>query len=433
MSYILKITIWVYYPRFKNVNKPKKRFSRTIFMSNHAASFMDPLTIVGSQPPIIFFMTRSDIFKPYLKPILWASHMLPIYRKLDGEDTKKKNEEVFIKCAKILRGGRSLIVFAEGFTDNEFIRRLKPIKKGAVRIGFLSLEKINWKKKIYLQATGANYSDPNKLGSDCVVSNGDPVCLNDYRKAYEKDPNKTILDLTLRMEVEMRNQITDVRNEKMAPFHENIMRITRKGMNAVDSDFRIPLLERWEYSKNLANWFNEQHVEKNEILLALKKRLENYFLSQKQENIEETPLYNVLSNNRREGRDRLFLITIFPFMLLGMIHCFLPYYYIKSFVEKSFKRKVFWSSVKMLLGLVAIALFNVPIIILIVMSFQFPTVIGVLYFVTVLPICGLLAYKWFEVNKKHKKMKVLSKMNVSELGLERSRIHDEIIRLIPVA
>ena len=244
MKYVLKLGLWVYFPRFKNVNSPNKRHSRTIFMSNHAASFMDPLSVVGSQAPIAFFMTRSDIFKPFLKPILWAAQMLPIYRQHDGEDTKRKNEEVFVECAKILDGGRSLMVFAEGFTDNVFIRRLKPVKKGAIRIGFLSLEKINWKNKIYLQAIGANYSDPNILGSDCVISNGDPICLNDYKEEYEIDPNKTILDLTLRMEIEMRNQITDVRNEKMAPFHENVMRITRKGMNALNSDFSIPLLQR---------------------------------------------------------------------------------------------------------------------------------------------------------------------------------------------
>ena len=433
MGFILKITLWVYYPRFKNVNRPTKNFSRTIFMSNHAASFMDPLAVVGSQPPIIFFMTRSDIFKPFLKPILWASHMLPIYRQHDGEDTKKKNEVVFKKCARILNYGRGLIVFSEGFTDNVFIRRLKPIKKGAVRIGFLALEEINWEKKIYLQAVGTNYSDPNKIGSDCIISNGDSICLNEYKSQYLDDPSKTIHELTLRVEQEMRDQITDIRDVEMAPFHENIMRITRKGMSAVDSDFRIPLLKRWAYSKNLACWFNEQKIEEKEELMQLKERLENYFNQQKIDNIEESPLYAVISNQRRKIRDYMHLIILSPLMIVGLVHCYLPYRFVKNFVERSFERKVFWGSVKMLLGFVAIGLFNVPLTILLLKLFNWPSVMGILYFLTVLPISGVIAYKWFDVYKKNKKMKAIIKKDFSTLSLERRLISSEIERLIPVA
>ena len=402
-------------------------------MSNHASSFMDPLVTVGSQLPIIFFMTRSDIFKPMLRPILWAAHMLPIYRKHDGEDTKAKNEEVFKECAKILKGGRSIIVFAEGFTDDVFIRRLKSVKKGAVRIGFLSLEKTNWSKKIYLQAIGANYSDPNKLGSDCIISNGDPICLNDYKEAYEKDSNRTILEITLLMEREMRNQITDVRSVEMAPFHENVMRITRKGMNATDSDFRIPLLERWEYSKNLAKWFNARDIKEDLELMALKSRLEAYFDKLKNENVEETPLYTVVSGQRKKFRDYLLLIFMFPFMVIGLIHSYIPYKFIKNFVEKSFKRKVFWGSVKMLMGFFAIAFFNLPIVILLVKLFNWSSLVGVLYFMIVLPISGIIAYRWFELFNSNKKMEAIVSKDVSSIVEERNLIEDNIKRLIPVA
>jgi 1-acyl-sn-glycerol-3-phosphate acyltransferase len=95
---------------------------------------MDPLVVASLRLPIVFFMTRSDVFTPISRPLLWASHMLPIYRQHDGEDTKAKNEEVFQKCSRILSFGRNLLIFGEGFTDDTFVRRLKPVKKGAVRI-----------------------------------------------------------------------------------------------------------------------------------------------------------------------------------------------------------------------------------------------------------------------------------------------------------
>jgi 1-acyl-sn-glycerol-3-phosphate acyltransferase len=97
---------------------------------------MDPLAVASLRRPIVFFMTRSDVFTSFTKPFLWAAHMLPIYRQQDGVDTKDENTRVFAKCTNILSFGRNLLIFGEGFTDDVFIRRLKPIKKGAIRIGF---------------------------------------------------------------------------------------------------------------------------------------------------------------------------------------------------------------------------------------------------------------------------------------------------------
>ena len=125
----LRYTFWIFYPRQKTINSPKQFGGRTIYVSNHAASFMDPLVVASLRLPIVFFMTRSDVFTPISRPLLWASHMLPIYRQHDGEDTKAKNEEVFQKCSRILSFGRNLLIFGEGFTDDTFVRRLKPVKR----------------------------------------------------------------------------------------------------------------------------------------------------------------------------------------------------------------------------------------------------------------------------------------------------------------
>jgi hypothetical protein len=149
--------------------------------------------------------------------------------------------------------GRNLLIFGEGFTDDTFVRRLKPVKKGAVRIGFFALEKINWNKKIYIAAVGCNYSDPNQMRSDLLISTSERICLNDYRTEYEENPNKTITDITKRIEKLMQDQITHVEDKNWAPFHENIMRLTRKGMNAKNSDTSIPLEKRWHYSQKLAH------------------------------------------------------------------------------------------------------------------------------------------------------------------------------------
>ncbi len=433
LKFLLKITLWIYYPRFLLVNRPEKRLGRTIYMSNHASSFMDPLVVAGMQKPIVFFMTRADIYNGIMKVIFWLAHMLPIYRQQDKGDTKKKNEAVFRTCYRVLKYGRNLLVFSEGFTDDIFIRRLKPLKKGAVRIGFSALDNCNWKHKIHIQAVGLNYSDPDVLGSDCLISNGDPVCLNSYEKEYKTDPHKTILRVTQRMEKEMRSQITDVRNIKMASFHENIMRLTRKGMHPIDSDKSIPLIDRWKYSRALANWMNASKIEEDEKLMNLKQRIEDYFKQLEQLNVEETPLYKITSKTRKKGMDIFYLIALFPFMVLGYAFTYLPYKLIKNFVEKSVKRRVFWSSIKMLVGFAAVGGYSLILLLIIAkitgLSFLFLLFLGVF----IVPILFVIARNWSKTLVLHQKMEQLTSMDLSSIVDERELLLQMIRKEVPVS
>jgi 1-acyl-sn-glycerol-3-phosphate acyltransferase len=394
---------------------------------------MDPLVIASNQRPIVFFMTRSDVFTTLLKPILWAAHMLPIYRMQDGEDTKAKNEEVFAKCNRILKFGRSLLIFSEGFTDDVFVRRLKPIKKGAVRIGFGALEYMNWKKKVYIQPLGVNYADPNVLGSDVVISNGERICLNDFRAEYEENPFKVVNDLTKRVELEMQAQLTDVRNIDWTDFHEQVMRLTKKGMNAVDSDKSIPLLKRWEYSKQLADWMNNLELDSEEELKGLKNRLQNYFDKLDKEGVSENELTTLHEGQFRPLNDIVFFIFTFPLMVVGLLHHYVPYIWVKSFVEKSFKRSVFWGSVKMLLGTLVVGIFNI-VLISVINIFVFPAFwFWVIYFFSVPVLTGVVAYSYFKRMSRFRRMKVLKDKEFSNLYSERESCIEEIKRLIPVA
>ena len=80
-----------------------------------------------------------------------------------------------------------------------------------------------------------------------------------------------------------------------------------------------------------------------------KTKLEDYFKLLKKLRLDENDVYNHINNTHRMGV-LLKLIFLSPFAIIGMIHFYLPYIFVKRFVEKSFKRRVFWGSVKMLMG-----------------------------------------------------------------------------------
>jgi hypothetical protein len=433
LLFTLKYALRIFYPRAKTVNSPKQFFGRTIYVSNHAAAFMDPLVVASMRRPIVFFMTRSDVFKPLTKPFLWAAHMLPIYRQLDGVDTKELNAKVFEKCSKVLSFGRNLLIFGEGFTDDTFVRRLKPIKKGAIRIGFTALESMNWKKRIYIAAVGCNYTAPNKIGSDLLIATSDRFCLNDYRAQYEENPNKTITELTRKLELMMQEQITHINNIQLTDFHENIMKLTRKGMNAENFDSSIALEKRWRYSQNLANWLNQQNEGEIQKLEGLIKSLEQYFALLKKMNLKEKYLFELSENGKiSRNHELLMLILLMPIALIGFIHCSLPYLLVKRFVEKSFKRKVFWGSVKLLLGKIAIGLFNLPVIFLFY-YFVYPNYLFAIFYYLSIGLFGTVAYHWVNTYVQYTEKGKVAKVDLSKIVNKRKAIIEAVYEQIPLA
>lgn len=426
----VKFSVAVFYKRIEVVNKPKSRFNRTIYMSNHAASFMDPLIVALYNKAIVFFMTRSDVFTPVAKPFLWAMHMLPIYRQQDGVDTKEKNAEVFQKCTEALERKQNLLIFAEGFTDDVFIRRLKPIKKGAVRIGFTALEATNWKENVYIAAVGCNYTYPNAMRSDVLISNSEPICLNDYRKEYEENSYKVIAELTLKAEALMKEQITHVEVEEFAVFHEQMMCISGKGMNNQSYDKSLSLEQRWNYSRKLAYWLNEFGSELPSTISEFKSNLNTYFESLKSKNILDADLKSQKEKSYSKTNFILIAFLLFPFAFIGAVHCYLPYRFIKNFVEKKFKRDVFWGSTKMILGMFAFGLLNLPIVIIATKLLGLPFWVGIIYFFSIR--IFWLAFVSFKLKwNEFVRMNKLSKMNVDDLIQQRLKLENQMQAIVP--
>ncbi len=419
----------IYFPRVVKINPPKKIFGRTIYVSNHPASFMDPVILGTLQRPSVFFMTRSDIFTPMMKPILWLAQMLPIYRQLDGDGAVGKNAEVFKATSNVLKGGRNLLIFGEGFTDDVFIRRLKPIKKGPARIGFIALESMNWKKKVYVSMIGINYGQPNYLGSDVVIANSERFCLNDYHEVYKENPNKAITEVTRRIEAMLKPLITHVENKDWAEFHEQVMQISRDGLHPENTDLSIPLQQRYENSKRLATWINQQDLE-NEELIALKKQSDTYFRLQKRLGLSEKYVFEKASTgNLATGKELLYLIIALPIAIIGTVHLVIPYILVKNFTEKTFKRRVFWSSVKMMLGMLAMAIFTSAVVYLLNSNYIHNAWLSLLYFFT-LPLFGIVAYTWKRKLIDFQTKRKLNRMDLKDFIQKRKELEEKIKLLI---
>lgn len=429
----LNISFRLFYKRFLVLNKHKELFGSTIYVSNHPNSFMDPIMIGAMNRPIVHFMTRSDVFVWWLKPILWSAHMTPIYRQHDGGDMKGKNTDVFKKVNQSLKIGRNILIFGEGFTDDTPIRGLKPVKKGPIRMGFGALEAINWSKKIYISGIGISYSDRNTIGSEFVLDNGPKICLNDYKERYLENPNKVINEVTKQVEKDMQQCIVYVAKPARYSLLEGIMQITRKGFNNANHDDHIPLIKRWEYAKKLGIWINEHVTDESTEILALQKDLDAYFNLEKRMKVQDRfviakqhpELVSTLNN-------WLYLILMWPFALIGALHGFIPYILSKKLTEKIMKRKVFWGSVKMMMAKIIGSIYNIPIIILITKWYLPHWSLGVLYYF-ITPVLWRLSYEYARQFKEIQIKRKMKSVDLSKFVEKRAELEERIKKLVPVA
>ena len=260
------------------------------------------------------------------------------------------------------------------------------------------------------------------MGSDLLISNSNRICLNEYKNQYLENPAKAINEITKILEEDLKNQITHVNNLNWVFFHEHISRLKRNGLDPYDTDFSISLKKRWQNSKDLASWMNKQNLDENEHLLELKIELEKYFDLLKKKEIKEKHIFELAKNKSLNINKLLIkLFLLIPFALIGLIHFYIPYFIVKSFSEKVMKRPVFWSSVKMFLGAILISLWNIPIFYCFNKFWIHNSWVSFGVYL-ILPLFGVLAYKFMLTFRELKEKIKLKKLELSELVNKRKEL-----------
>ena len=424
----LPYALSIFFKRTKTLNAQKKFNAQTIFICNHPSAFIDPLVAANFQRPILFFATRGDIFTWWLKPITWASHMVPIFRKAqDGAESMEKNKDSFTYLGNVLLRKKSLILFGEGLTDDVFIRSLKPIKKGPARIGFETMERCNWEEDIKVQAIGLNYSHPKYFRSDMLMSLGDIIHLKEYRATFEENPSKAVTELTRRIQKSMQDQITYVEDKRLAPFVEHLIILSRKGMNHFHLDTEHSLESRYHFSKNLANRINQDFNYSDQKWNQLKDNVTGYFNTLAEKQIDENWVVHVLRKGKKSLTAPILLLILgFPLFLLGLIHIFIPYILVKRFVEKTFKRDVFWSGVKMILISTGAALINLPLLFILPSYLNDSFLLALIYYLTIPALSGIFAYHYVEIFRKVRGLSRTPSSELQHLVQKRSAIIEEV-------
>ncbi len=191
--YLVKITSWIGLRIFFNgvkvsgkQNIPKD--GAVIFAPNHQGAFMDAVLIGTFNPRDVSYLTRSDVFNKWSKPILKSLNMMPIYRIRDGIGNLSQNEAVFETCFDMLSKERTILIFPEGNHGIEYY--LRPLSKGTARLALDARNKIDPETKVYIVPTGINYFSHYRPLGKVHINFGEPIDLKAYMAQYEEHKQK---------------------------------------------------------------------------------------------------------------------------------------------------------------------------------------------------------------------------------------------------
>ena len=185
---------------------------------------------------------------------------------------------------------------------------------------------------------------------------------------------------------------------------------------------------------NFFHWFialveislNNKSEEELTQLNQVKSEVTSYFNGLDSLNISENERYLNATKSWGILKRLLKMLVSLPFALLGLIHAGLWYLLVKRFVEKVFKRPVFWGSSKLIILMALVGLVNIPFIFLIAHYFAclglvYAYLIAFSYYFFIW-FYSLMAYSW-----KNHAIHCYRYLKVRKLDL--SSFHDTADRL----
>lgn len=162
------------------VNRPEllRHNGPLLLAANHPNSFLDAIILDTLFSKPIWSLARGDVFvSPFIRRLLHAIRILPVYRVSEGVENLSTNYETFDACLGIFRKKGIVLIFSEGKCINEW--HLRPLRKGTARLASSS-----WQQQIPLQVlpVGINYSSFIRFGKNIWINLGTPFGQDDLEK-----------------------------------------------------------------------------------------------------------------------------------------------------------------------------------------------------------------------------------------------------------
>jgi glycerol-3-phosphate O-acyltransferase / dihydroxyacetone phosphate acyltransferase len=310
-----------------------------VFVLNHPNGLIDPALVFCALPRRVSFLAKSTLFHmPVLGSLMRIVEALPLYRRVDTGEDSSKNLKTFEACHQLLRQGRCIALFPEGFSHSA--THLQPIKTGAARIalGALSIGSDNSLPSLLIMPVGLYYTSKTSFRSEALIRFGLPMEVFPIKLDENGEPprdevlelseriGESLTSVTLNVEDDIALSDVTKAQQLFSSFYETI-------------DIRRSLTDAFSLLRRLAEKRRFYNLRSPKQITMLKERIERY--EKELDSIGIRPQNLSLTSHTRWQviihfltRTLLLLIAL-PFTLIGtLIH--LPAYISCSILAKLF-------------------------------------------------------------------------------------------------
>lgn len=359
LKYIFFFVVYVFYRRIHVENEDRVPAEGPVILAaNHPNTMMDPLLVAlysGRNP---HFLAKSTLFKTWIQRwFLGSAHVLPVYRKQDAEGDMGKNAGVFERCYQSLEAGNTLVIMPEGISQMD--GTLHEIKTGTARIGLGAEAQNAFDLGVKIIPAGINYDEPTKFFADVHCRYGRPIDLRDYREIYEKDEYEAVYQVTNQIRDALEKLTTTVESSDTAEVLQNL-RIIYKMELAVDLGLDEEIRKHdFSVTRGMADAINWYYKHNPEEFHTLDSQMSSYLA--KVEGLELRD--DLLSTAHGQKTFAMRTLGLFgailglPIYLWGLVNNFLPFKTPAWLIRWMKPTAEYLSSIKMVSGFFAAAIF----------------------------------------------------------------------------
>ena len=372
----------------------------TLLVVNHTNSVIDPVAIAVNVKRGVFFLARGDAFaNNFLKWLLWQYHIIPIFRKEEGDNNLEKNQETFGRMFELFDRARPVLIFSEGKCIQE--KTIREFRKGTAHILVDYANEKQDTDKLHVQPIGLSYQYYNKFRSDLIINFGSSFTLKELN----------LDDINTKESIQIISQKTQ---ERLAQCMITQSEPELYGMEmSVEDIIGKELLQQFKHKNPVQNLFDmrlfimkqltEQYHTQKEHFLVFKNDLTSLEDKLSEHKI---PLSIFNKSNGFRFMSAIFLLITVPFFAAGFLLNAIPFFVPEIIVKKKVKNPVFKSTVRVVTGTFLFLFFYIAYFILIPKVFELETLLqkiivgfGVVLFAY---ISLRFSYYWFQLLKEVK-------------------------------
>jgi hypothetical protein len=279
---------------------------------------------------------------------------MPVFRMRDGYENLTNNDATFLKTIDVLKNRNGLVILPEGNHGDQ--KRLRPLKKGIVRIAFQAEDAADGQLDIRIVPVGIDYTHYVRVGSQLHIRFGIPIRVTPLLSEYRENPARAYRILLELIEAGMKHEMIHIADEK---FHGCIKVAIESFAPWYLRKIKAPLNHPglMDIQQKLAIKIEELRIDSPDDYLVRIAMFMEYERELKLLGAQSSTFPAAQSGRLMAALHLLMLVALFPIFIYALANNIVPLI-ISLATSKKFADVQFHSSIRFVMGILLFPIFH---------------------------------------------------------------------------